>query len=433
MKSTTIIIAFAAWLPACAGDSSASAPDALAHPTRPAACRSISVATDLQAAVDAAAVGAVLCLDPGRHHGPVRITRPVTLWGPPDAVIASNGVGTTVDVAADRVSLLGFSIDGSGGRFDMLDAAVRVRGSDLRVEAVDISAATFGILAERSRRVIIRGNRVRGDGSVTVGMRGDSIRLWETTDSVVEDNQVIDGRDVVVWYSSRNQVRGNRIRAARYGTHLMYSSDCVVEDNRFENVVVGVFVMYSHRVAVARNLMIGGSEMGVGIKDSGLVDVIGNAIVHADMGMYLDGVPPAKEVNRIEANAVRMCASGIVFHSSGNQIELRGNELIDNRFPVRVEGRGDALGMTWEGNYFDDYDGYDLDGDGIGDVPHEMRSLSGDLIGRYPGLAYFRGAPSLELADTVTRMVPLLQPQTILVDPRPLARPPGILEAMHAH
>jgi hypothetical protein len=30
-------------------------------------------------------------------------------------------------------------------------------------------------------------------------------------------------------------------------------------------------------------------------------------------------------------------------------------------------------------------------------------------------------------------MVPLLEPQTILIDPRPLVRPPGILEAMHAN
>jgi nitrous oxidase accessory protein len=422
-----------ALLPGCTTSPSAAGTAGRERPARPAACLSVAPAADLQAAVDRAPAGAALCLEDGRHRGPVRFTRPLTLWGGPGAVIASGGHGTTVDVAADGVTLAGFAVDGSGDRFDLLDAAVRVHGGDVRIDGLDISRATFGILIEKSKRVQVRGNRVHGNPAVTVGMRGDSIRLWETTDSVVEDNQVTDGRDLVVWYSANNQIRHNRIAGARYGTHLMYSSDCRVEDNRYDHVVVGVFVMYSHRVAVDGNLVAGASEMGLGIKDSGDVEVRGNGFVRAAMGLYLDGLPPAREVNRITGNAVRMCDGGIVFHSSGDRIELSGNELSDNRNQVVVEGGGDALGMTWDGNYYDDYAGYDLDGDGVGDVPHQLRSVSGQLIAHYPNLAYFEGAPSLELADAITKMVPLLEPQTILVDPRPLVTPPRILESLHAH
>jgi nitrous oxidase accessory protein len=422
-----------ALLPSCTGSSAARTADG-ERPARPPACQTVAPsAAGLQAVIDQAPAGAVLCLDDGRHTGPLRITRPLTLWGGPGAVIVSGGNGTTIDVAADGVTLAGFGVDGSGSRFDLLDAAVRVHGADVVIDGLDIRHATFGILTEKSRRVTVRGNRVAGNPAVTVGMRGDSIRLWETTDSVVEDNQVNDGRDLVVWYSARNHIRRNRIRGARYGTHLMYSSDCTVEDNRYERVVVGTFVMYSHRVAVTGNRVAGASEMGLGLKDAGDIEVRGNGFVHAAMGLYLDGLPPAHEVNRITGNAVRMCDSGIVFHSSGDRIELAGNELADNRNQVVVEGGGDALGMTWDGNYYDDYAGYDLDGDGIGDVPHQLRSVSGQLIGRYPNLAYFEGAPSLELADAITRMVPLLEPQTLLIDEHPLVESPHILESLHAY
>ncbi len=428
-----LVVPMAALLAGCTAASVAAEVTPAGAPARPTACSDVPAGTDLQAAVDAAPEGAALCLGPGRHAGPLRITRPLTLWGGRDAVIASTGQGTTVAIAADRVRLLGMTVDGSGHRFDLLDAAVHVQGADDTVDGVEVRGATFGILVERARRAHITGNLVRGNAGVTVGMRGDSIRLWETTDSVVERNRVLDGRDVVVWYSQHNRIEYNRVERARYGTHLMYSSDCEVVGNQYRQVAVGVFVMYSHRVGVRGNLVAGATEMGLGLKDSGDVTAEGNGFVRADMGMYLDGQPPAHEINRITGNAIRLCEAGIVFHSSGSQIELSGNELIDNAAPVRVEGRGDALGMTWDGNYFDDYVGYDLDGDGRGDLPYELRSMSGDLIAGRPGLAFFRGAPSLELADAVTHMVPVLQPQTIVVDQRPLAAAPGILEAMDAH
>ena len=45
----------------------------------------------------------------------------------------------------------------------------------------------------------------------------DTIRLWETSDSVVADNLVEDGRDVVIWYSRKNQITHNRVVGGRYG------------------------------------------------------------------------------------------------------------------------------------------------------------------------------------------------------------------------
>jgi nitrous oxidase accessory protein len=404
-----------------------------AAPPRPSDCVEIGAGPGLQAALDAAAEGAALCLAPGRHDGPIRLDRRMRVWGPPEAAIVSRGEGSTVDIVADGVELLGVTVDGSGHRFDLLDAAVRVHAADVRIEGVQIIRATFGILVEKSRRAVVRGNVVAGNPGVTVGMRGDSIRLWETTDSVVEGNQVLDGRDVVVWYSSRNRIIDNRIVRSRYGTHLMYSSDCEVAGNRYEADVVGAFVMYSHRVRVHDNIVVGAAasaEMAVGLKDSGDVTLERNGLVHAGIGLYLDGNPPPGEVNRIAGNAVQLCDTAIVFHAGGARVELIGNELSDNQVAVRVDGRGDALGVTWDGNYFDDYVGYDLDGDGIGDLPYELRSLSGELMSRYPNLAFFRGAPSLALTDAVTHLVPLLQPPALLRDPRPRMSPPRILESI---
>lgn len=77
------------------------------------------------------------------------------------------------------------------------------------------------------------------------------------------------------------------------------------------------------------------------------------------------------------------------------------------------------MGVTWSGNYFDDYAGYDLDDDGVGDVPYELRSLSNQLISTTPNLALLRGTPALALVDAATHLDPLYQPAPVLIDRAP--------------
>jgi nitrous oxidase accessory protein len=84
-----------------------------------------------------------------------------------------------------------------------------------------------------------------------------------------------------------------------------------------------------------------------------------------------------------------------------------------------VEGGGDALGIEWDHNDFDDYAGYDLDGDAVGDVPYELRSLSEALVSRYPGLAFFRGSPALAMLSAAGEVLPLFAPKTLLRDAHP--------------
>jgi nitrous oxidase accessory protein len=288
----------------------------------------------------------------------------------------------------------------------------------------------FGVLAERVAHATIRGNRIDGGHDPAIGLRGDPIRLWEVDDSVVEANLVDGGRDVVVWYSSRNRIANNRIAGARYGTHLMYSHGNRVVANRYDGDVVGVFVMYSHDVALDRNVVIGAggsAGMGIGLKDSGNVAVTGNALVHDHTGLYLDQAPlQLAHTLTVEHNRFAGCDAAIRFHASGHRSAIRDNDFLDDSSPVVIEGGGDGADVVWRGNYFDGYAGYDLDGDGVGDVAYQLRSFEDDLTGRQPALAFFRGTPALGAADAVTRLVPMYERRTLLTDPAPRMRPqPG--------
>ena len=122
--------------------------------------------------------------------------------------------------------MLGVTVDGSGGRFDLLDAAVHVAADDGRVEGVAVRNATFGILVEKAERAQVRGNEVIGDpAQVRSACAATASGSGRPTTRVVEGNRVRDGRDVVLWYASRNRVAGNLIERGRYGAHFMYSHD----------------------------------------------------------------------------------------------------------------------------------------------------------------------------------------------------------------
>lgn len=394
---------------------------------RPRNCHPVAAGTSLQAAIDATTPGDALCLERGTYVGAVTIPGPRILWGPRDAVILSDGVGTTVHVTGANTHLLGFTVDGSGGRYDLSDAAVNVEASDVEVSGLRIVRAVYGVLVQHSERVLVRENEITGINEQALGLRGDGIRLWETRNSRVERNTVEHSRDVVVWYSPDNRIVGNVVRHGRYGTHFMYSSGNLVEGNVYLEDVVGLFIMYSHGITVRRNLVAeasGGGGMGLGLKDSGNITVAGNVFVHDTVGAYIDGSPATDgEVDRFEGNLFRLGQTGVIFHASQHGNQFLRNSFRDVGTSVAVEGGGDAMETRWEGNDFDDYQGYDLDGDGFGDVPYELRSLSDELTSQASALELLHGSPAMALVDLASHIAPLFEPRIILIDRHPRMDP----------
>ncbi len=397
-----------------------------APPDRPADCTVVAADAELQAAIDAASDGSALCLEPGSYTGPLTVGRSVEIWGPREAVIRSTGKGTTIEVEADGAALSGLTVDGSGGRFDTLDAAVHVVADDVRVEGVRVVNAAFGLLIERANRATIIDNLVEGPDDGPLGLRGDGIRLWETRDSVVRGNRMIGCRDMVIWYSSDNTLVDNTVVRSRYGTHFMYSHRNRVERNRYLDNVVGIFIMYSRNITLRENLLArssGPGGMGLGIKESGNLTVSGNAFIANTRGVYMDTTPlEPDDFNTFERNAFYHSEVAILMHSSEKRNAFLDNQFVSNHSQLQVEGGGNALAVDWKGNAFDDYAGYDMNRDGFGDIPYELRRLSSQLESTYPQLQFFRGAITLGLLDAISSLFPMVEPETTLVDPRPRMR-----------
>ncbi len=398
---------------------------------RPANCQNALPGGGLQQAIDGVPSGSALCLPSGVYQGPVTISRSLTLWGEHTAVIQSNGKGSTITVRADHVQLFGFTIRGSGNRFDLNDSALKVTGSShVLIRDLRLQGALFGLTAEKSADVTFGGNELAGDLQKPLGLRGDAVRLWETRDSTVEGNRISGCRDIIIWYSSHDRVLHNQVYGGRYGTHFMYSDTQEVVGNRYQGDVVGIFAMYAHNIVMHGNTIKDSAQyegMGMGVKDSDGLLVENNLIVHDNTGIYLDASPASISArNNFSGNVVALNHAGVVFHASESNTRFTGNSFRENQAVAAVEGNGDALGVEWNRNYFDDYQGYDLNHDGVGDVPYELRSFSTELVDHYPALAFFRGSPAMSLMEFSSKVFPYLQPRLMLRDSSPRMKPPAV-------
>jgi nitrous oxidase accessory protein len=181
--------------------------------------------------------------------------------------------------------------------------------------------------------------------------------------------------------------------------------------------------MYSRNVTLRGNLiaeMRGAAGMGIGLKDSGNIVAEDNRIVRATTAIFLDNSPSQLgDHNEIQRNQLRWCDVGVMLHSAPTRNRFADNVFAGNGTQVAVDGGGDARNITWLGNHFDDYAGYDLDRDGRGDVPYELRSIADELVRTHPQLALFSGSAALGLVEAAGELVPLNPPTTILVDPSP--------------
>ncbi|MBL8588580.1 MAG: nitrous oxide reductase family maturation protein NosD [Methylobacteriaceae bacterium] len=385
-------------------------------------------ATRLQPLIDATPTGGVLTLRPGVYAAPGRVDRQMRIEAEKGAVVDGGGVGSIVTVTADDVAISGLTLRNSGERHETTDAAIRLRGKHGSFKDNVIENCLFGFELKQADRNIIRRNRIQSK-RLPEALRGDAIRVWYSTGNIIEDNDIERTRDLVVWYAGQNRIAGNRIRESRYGAHLMYAHGNSIEKNHFMSNTVGVFLMYANDTKIVGNVITysqGPSGIGVGFKESSNTLVVNNDIFANARGVFMDASPYDPEgFNRFEMNRIAYNGVAVAFHSDWEGNAFAHNAFIGNHRAVTVAGARSAKRNRWDGNYWDDYEGFDRNRDGVGDTPYESWSWADRLWMDVPDAQFFRAAPSLEAIDFVERLGAFHEPQLIIRDSAPLFAPPA--------
>ena len=376
-----------------------------------------------QALVDAVDEGGVLLAEPGVYAGPVYVDKPITIDGGGQVTIDAGGKGSVVVLDTDGATLKGLHLTNSGDSHNDLDAGVQVRGNFNVVRDNVIDNCLFGIDLQQSENNVVRRNRISSK-PFDLGVRGDAIRLWYSFNNRITDNVIRNSRDTVVWYSRDNLIAGNDARGGRYSLHFMYSQYNEVIDNHYEDNTVGIFLMYSDGVVVKHNHIsraTGPTGIGIGFKETSDVTIEDNHLLYNATGLYLDVSPYQPDTtNRIRGNLIAYNGIAIRFLNdwTGNLIE--NNRFKGNISQLVVAGGKTANRNQWLGNYWDDYEGFDRDRDGIGDTPYELYGYADRIWMDVPAAQFYKGSPVLEVLDFLERLAPFTDPDLMLRDQRPV-------------
>ncbi|MFO0598423.1 MAG: nitrous oxide reductase family maturation protein NosD [Myxococcaceae bacterium] len=377
----------------------------------------------LQKLVDDTPEGGLLALAPGRYSGPVVVKKKLIIdGGGGKAIVDGGGKGSVFTLEASDSVLRGLTITGSGSSHNTDDTCLNVRGHRNRIEDNRLEDCLFGIDLKQSNENVVARNHVRSL-DVPLGLRGDGIRLWYSMKNVVEENEVVDSRDVVVWYSNDNHIRKNVGKRGRYSLHFMYAQHNVVEDNQYFDNSVGIYVMYTDGVEIRRNLIshsVGATGMGIGFKEASDSVVEGNQVVYCAVGIGSDLSPyqPDSTID-IKDNRIAYNGVGITFIGDKPGITISGNVFEGNIDPIAKSGGGGAMNNRFVDNYWDDYQGFDRDGDAVGDTPYELYAFTDQLWSEQPTARFFKDAPLMEALDFLERLAPFSAPDLLVRDEKP--------------
>ena len=376
-------------------------------------------------AIAAASAGDAIRVRGGVYREDLVLEKTLTLTGEGQPTLFGTGVGSVVTITAPGCELSGFTIEGSGmGETNEMDAAVQVRSNGNRIVDNRMRRVFYGVVVADAMRNEIAGNEIQGLRHLPFGRRGDGIYLYRAPENFVARNHVSGERDAIYFqYAPRGRVVDNVVSDSRYGFHDMFSDDAVIARNTFTDSVVGANVMNSRRIRIERNTITrnrGVPGIGLTLKDCDDSVVRDNEIAGNARGLLLDG----SSVNRFSDNAFRGNDTAVTLFSSAERNAFSGNQFVDNWSDVVLSGRdsGTRWSVDGRGNYWSRYRGFDFDGDGIGDAPHEILGAFERLEGANPAARIFLQSPAAAGLELAARLSGRTADDA--VDDRPLVRQP---------
>jgi nitrous oxidase accessory protein len=378
----------------------------------------------IQSAIAAAKPGDVVRVQAGAYIGQFILDKQLTLEGIEKPVLRGEGRGSVVIVTADHCVIRGFIIERSGGDLQAEDSGLLLKSNDNIVEDNELRDVLYGVYLYHSRRNTVRRNTVRGRRELELGARGAGLHLWNSPDNTIEENTITDARDgMYIQSSPGNTIRRNRVFKVRYGLHYMNSDANRFEENIFSDNVAGAAIMYSRKIELRRNAFIhnrGFSSFGVLFQDCEENVAEENFIIDNATGIFAEAL--RKSVFR--RNVIAENDLALRIFSSASQNLFSENNFVSNLSPLQVIGK--RSDTRWQeggrGNYWSDYEGYDLDADGVGDAPHKVQNVFEYLEGNYPRLRLFLSSPAAQALAAAEQTFPIIKGSSE-TDTAPLMKP----------
>jgi nitrous oxidase accessory protein len=350
----------------------------------------------------------------------ISIDKPIVIIGRDKPVIDGEKKYEIFSVKSSNVVIQGLVLI-DGGRSSMNDiAGIKVYLShNVVISNNTLRNMFFGIYFQECSKSIAENNNVSSEGINEI-QTGNGIHCWKSNEMFISNNYTSGQRDGIYFEFVTNSVITNNVSEnnIRYGLHFMFSHNNTYIKNIFRNNGAGVAVMYTHKVTMIGNTFInnwGSASYGILMKDISDSYVENNTFKSNTVGIYMEGSSRIKIVKNNFQN------NGYAFkiQASCDDNEVEGNNFISNTFDVTTNGSVSL--NNFDKNYWDKYEGYDLNKDGYGDIPHRPVNMYSMIIERIPTAMIFLRSFMVNLLNRTEKAIPSITPENF-IDSHPLMK-----------
>ena len=375
----------------------------------------------LKQAVDLAKSGDTIIVKKGDYISlNTIINKPLTILGQGNPVLDARFQEEVITITGNHVKIDGFIIQNSktGSMRDF--AGIRLSNTEYVTVSNNILKNNFfGIYLSDCHHIQVLNNHVIGSNNIENS--GNGIHLWKCKEVLLKGNYITRHRDGIYFeFAKKSLIEDNLSeKNIRYGMHFMFSDDDTYIHNTFKNNGSGVSVMYTRRIKMLNNTFIenwGSAIYGVLLKEISDAQIEGNKFIRNTTGVYME-------------NSERISVSNNEFVSNGWAIRVLAscyeNHFTQNNFKGNsfdVTTNGSLKDNFFSNNYWDKYDGYDLNKDGTGDVPYRPISMYAQIIEQTPQSVMLMRSFIVNLLDKVERAIPSVTSASIK-DDKPSMKP----------
>ncbi len=354
------------------------------------------------------------------REGSIVINKKIVFLGYDYPILDAQKQGDAVSIKADSVVVSGFKIINSG--FASLDDPCGIKVYNrtyVRIYNNRLANNFFGIYLQNCSNCIVKGNSIVAHGTQEQ-LIGNGIHCWKSENLQIIANTVSGHRDGIYFEFVTNSViwRNISTKNIRYGLHFMFSNDDSYLTNLFKNNGAGVAVMFSKNVKMINNTFQenwGDAAYGLLLKEIADGYIFSNKFIKNTTGIYMEGTSRIK----LEKNSFISNGWGMKIQASCMENEIVHNNYLKNTFDISTNGS--LVLNTFNFNYWDKYEGYDLDKNGIGDVPYHPLSLFAVLTEKNASTLLLFRSFMITLLDKSEKVLPSITPDNF-IDNTPLMK-----------
>jgi len=365
--------------------------------------------------------GDTILLNQGIYkEGNIIIDKAIHLIGINSPVLDGENKNEILTLTGKNIVIKGIHF-ANAGYSSMNDyAALKIiDATNILIENNSIINASFGIHLANTINSVIRNNTIKGNDK-SEHLSGNGIHLWKCANMQVENNSIQGHRDGIYFeFVTQSTIQNNLSeKNIRYGLHFMFSSNDNYFNNTFRNNGAGVAVMYSHKVKMEGNkfeMNWGPSSYGILLKDITDSYIQHNTFFKNSVGIHMEG---SSRID-VSKNIFKENGWALKVQASCDDNNFFQNNFFGNSFDVGTNG---SLALNkFYNNYWDKYEGYDLNKNGIGDVPYHPVSMYSMIVEQNPNSLILLRSFMVSLLDKAEKAIPSLASEN-LVDDKPMIK-----------